>query len=217
MINQKGIYLLFLFVCGFSNFCFSQFEGRVYYEMTYVSSDPETLTFIDMLPKQSSLSIKGAEMLLSQSLAGGGSQAFITNSELKTSILVMKFMGQKFQVRMNEEEMTKLERAESFKIVEGHKTKVIAGYTCKQAFALSGKDSLEIYYAPELKTLGILPQFAELDGLPLQYEIAKGKMRISYQCTSVSAEKIDQAIFTVDDKITQIPFEQFAQSFAVSK
>lgn len=217
MINQKGIFLLILLVCGYSTICFSQFEGKVFYEMTYESSDPETQTFIGMLPKESSIAIKGAEMRLSQSLAGGGAQAFITNSELKTSTLVMKFMGQKFQVQMNEEEMMKLERAEPFKIVKGNKTKEIAGYTCNQAFALMGTDSLEIYYAPELKTNGILPQFAELDGLPLQYEIAKGKMRISYQCTSVSPEKIDPAIFIVDSKITQIPFEQFAQSFAVSK
>ncbi|NEN23172.1 hypothetical protein G3O08_06625 [Cryomorpha ignava] len=217
MINQKAPYLVFLFVFGFSNFCFSQFEGKVYYEMTYESNDPETLTFIDMLPKQSTMSIKGTQMRLNQSLAGGGSQAFITNSDLKTSILLMKFMGQEFQVKMNEMEMLKLEKAESFKIVDGTKTKVIAGYTCNQAFALSGKDSLEIYYAPELRTLCVLPQFADLKGIPLQYEIAKGKMRISFQCSSVSVEKIDQAVFTVDESIKQIPFEQFAQSFAVSK
>ena len=129
----------------------------------------------------------------------------------------MKFMGQEFQVRMNEEEMLKLERAESFKIVEGKKTKIIAGYTCNQAFALSGKDSLEIYYAPQLQTLCVLPQFADLKGIPLQYKIVKGAMRIYYQCTSVSVEKIDPAVFTVDESIIQIPFEQFSQSFAISK
>lgn len=216
MINQKALFLVFL-ICGTSNFCFSQFEGKLSYDMTYTSSDPEVLSFIEMLPKQSTLSVRGSEMRLNQSLAGGGSQAFITNSELKTSILLMKFMGQDFQVRMNEEEMMKLEKAESFKIVNGDKTKIIAGYTCKQAFALSGKDSLELYYAPELKTLCVLSQFEDLEGLPLQYEVIKGKMRISYQCTSVSAEKIDPAIFSVDENIKEIPFEQFSQSFAVSK
>lgn len=215
MISQKVYFLVFFL--GISQLCFGQFEGKIYYEMTYASDDPETQTFIDKLPKESTLSIKGTEMRLNQSLEGGGSQAFITNSKLKTSTLLMKFMGQEIQVKMNEEQMLKLESAETLKIIEGTKTKVIAGYQCKQAFALSGKDSLELYYSPQLQTQCVLPQFANLKGIPLQYEIVKGAMRMSYKCTAVSVEKINETEFTVDEKIMQIPFEQFAQSFAISK
>ncbi len=201
----------------FSSLAFGQFEGKLFYEVSYASEDKETLTFIGMLPKKSTLSIKDSQMRLSQSIAGGGSQAFITNSATNTSTLLMRFMGQEFQVKLNESDLMKLEQTANLKIIEGKNTKMIAGYNCKQSFAIQGTDTLEIYYAPELQTDCVLPQFADLKGIPLQYEVVKGKLRIAYSCESISTEPIEESTFLVDPKIKEIPFAQFAQSFAIAK
>ena len=92
-------FVLFIAFCV-SHLCYSQFEGIVLYEMTYSSTDPDTRSYIDMLPKESTLYVKGSQMRLDQPIAGGGSQAFITDLSANTSTLVMRLMGQKFQVNM---------------------------------------------------------------------------------------------------------------------
>ena len=217
MIKSIFTFFFLLFGTSFSNLAFGQFEGKLFYEVSYLSDDKETLTFIEMLPKESTLSIKDTQMRLSQSIAGGGSQAFITNSATNTSTLLMRFMGQEFQVKLNESELMKLEQTENLKIVEGTKTKVIADHKCLQSFAIQGSDTLEIYYAPELQTNCVLPQFADLKGIPLQYEVIKGKLRIAYSCKSISKETVADDVFSVDPKIKEIPFEQFAKSFAIAK
>ena len=217
MIRILPKYFTFILLFCISHLCFSQFEGMVYYEMAYSSSDPDTRSYIEMLPKESTLYIKDSQMRLDQPIAGGGSQSFITNSKTNTSTLVMRLMGQKFQVSMDGNEMQQLEKIQKLKIIEGNKTKKIFGYLCHQAFALSGKDSLEIYYAPELQTRCILPQFSDLKGLPLQYEIVNENIRIKYSCSKLTRETIAADVFEVDDDILKIPFEQFAQSFGITK
>jgi len=156
-------------------------------------------------------------MRLDQYIVGGGSQSFITNLTANTSTLVMRLMGQKFQVKMTSEEMQQLEKIQKLKIIEGKLTKIIGGYTCQQAFAISGNDSLEIYYLPQLKTRCILPQFADLKGLPLEYEIVNDHIRMKYSCNNISQKIIENSVFEVDDEVLKIPFEQFAQSFGISK
>lgn len=217
MIRVLLKYFILFFAFYVSHFCYSQFEGIVLYEMSYSSTDPDTRSYIDMLPKASTLYIKDSQMRLDQPIAGGGSQSFITNLSANTSTLVMRLMGQKFQVSMNGEEMQQLEKIQKLKIIEGTKTKEICGFLCHQAFALSGNDSLEIYYAPNLQTRCILPQFSDLKGLPLEYEIINDDIRIKYSCNKITRETIAKDVFEVDDKVLKIPFEQFAQSFAVSK
>lgn len=217
MIRVLHKYFILFFAFCVSDYCYSQFEGIVLYEMTYSSSDPDTQSYINMLPKESTLYIKDSQMRLNQPIAGGGSQSFITNLAANTSTLVIRLMGQKFQVRMTEQEMQQLEKIQKLPIIEGSKTKEICGYICRQAFALSGNDSLEIYYAPELQTRCILPQFSDLKGLPLEYEIVNDHIRIKYSCNNITRKTITKDVFEVDDEVLKIPFEQFAQSFGVPK
>lgn len=217
MIRNLLVYFILFFTFCNSHSCFSQFEGIVLYDMTYSSADPDTRSYITMLPKESVLYIKDTQTRFDQALTGGGFQSFITNSASNTSILLMRFMGQKFQVSLDGEEMQQLEKIQNLKIIEGTKTKEIYGYLCHQVFALSGNDSLEIYYTPDIKAPSILPQFSDLKGLPLQYEIINDHIRIKYSCNKIMAESIAKNVFEVDDDIQKIPFEQFAESFAVSK
>ena len=217
MIRGMLKYFILFFAFCVSHFCFSQFEGIVLYDIAYSSADPDSRSYIDMLPKESTLHIKGSQMRLDQPIAGGGSQSYITDLTTKTSILVMSLLGQKFQVTMSKIEMQQLEKIQKLKIIEGSKTKKIHGFICHQAFALSGNDSLEIYYAPELQTRCILPQFSELKGLPLEYEIINDHIRIKYSCNKISQKTIAKEVFEVDNEVLKIPFEQFAQSFEISK
>jgi|SRR5690554_1388449 len=217
MIKILSKYYIFILAFCIPNICLSQFEGVVHYEISYTSGDPDTRSYIDMLPKKSMLYIKGRQIRLDQPIAGGGSQSFITYPALNSSILVMRLMGQKFQVALSGEQMQEFEQIQKLEIVEGSETKEIHGFKCQQAFALMGNDSLEIFYAPDAKTPCIIPQFSNLKGLLLEYEIINDKIRIKYSCNKIIRESIADEIFDVNDTVLKIPFEQFAQSFAIPK
>lgn len=189
----------------------------MHYEISYSSNDPSTEAYIDMLPKESTLYIKDSQMRLQQPIAGGGLQAFISSPLENSCTLIMRLMGQKFQVTMTGEQIEQFEQIQKLEIIEGSKTKDIQGFKCRQAFALLGNDSLEIYYAPDAKTPCIIPQFADLKGLILEYEIINDNIRIKYSCNRISHESVSADLFKVDKTVLKLPFEQFAESFAVKK
>lgn len=206
-----------VFLLGLALSGWSQFEGKIFYNVTYQATDSNALPFLSMLPKESVLYIKDYQIRFNQSIAGGGAQSFIVNSALNTSTLVMQFMGQSFQVNLDGEELQQLELTQKLKIVEGTKTKEICGQVCNEAFALSNNDSLQIFYAPNLKTTCILPQFADLKGLPLEYEVLNEDLRIKYSCEKIEEKHLSLQIFDVSDDVPKIPFEQFAQAFAIPR
>ncbi len=209
--------LLFLFLLGIIELCNAQFEGRIEYAMSYQTSDVELKMYEDALPKKCTLLIHNEHLRFEQALAGGGKQAFVANANLGTSILLMNFLGQEFQVKMDESELLQLKKTKKLQMIESEKTKMIAGYLCKEAFAIDGADTLHIFYSPDIQTPTILPQFESLKGLPLQYEVVKGSLNILYVCTEVKTESVSLENFEVSDKIKEIPFAEFARSFAISK
>lgn len=216
-MKSRKYSILFLLMIGIVELCDAQFEGKIEYSISYHTNDASLKMYEDALPKKSTLLIHNEHMRFEQTLAGGGQQAFVANSDLGTSILLMNFLGQEFQVKMDEDDLMQLEKTKKFRIIEGKKTKMIAGHSSKEAFAIDGTDTLQIFYAPDIQTPTILPQFEDLKGLPLQYEVVKGELRITYICTNVKVESVDLANFEVSDAIKEIPFSEFARSFAVSK
>lgn len=208
---------LTLLMLGVGHFCHAQFEGEIKYAMTYSSEDTELQSLISSLPTKSTLLVKDNFTSFSQPIAGGGKQAFISNSTLGTSTLLMNFMGQPFQVKVNESDLLQLQQTKKLKIVKGKKKKHIAGFECFQAFAFSGKDTLEIYYTPKIKTPLILPQFENLSGLPMEYQLTRGNLTIRYLCTSITEEPIAASNFKIPDSVREIPFAEFAKAFAVAK
>lgn len=216
MINVQSPFVLLLIVF-FPLSIFAQFEGKIIYDVSYESSSAEIAPLITSLPAQSTLWLKNERSRFTQPVAGGGEQAFVSNAADGSTILLMQFLGQSFQVRMTQSEILELKPAADFKIVEGKLRKNIAGLECRQAFAISGSDSLEIYYTPEIEVPTILPQFKQLNGLPLEYEISRNDLHIRYRCSHLSQEAVADASFEISDEVKVIPFEQFARSFALTR
>ena len=129
----------------------------------------------------------------------------------------MSFMGQEFQVNLNEEQLLQLEQTKKLSLTKTEVTKTIAGYDCNLVKTQLEKTPIEIYYAPELKTPTVLPQFSELEGLPLKYEVVKGAVHMVYEAISVEHKSIPDMAFEISNQVKEIPFEKFAQSFAISK
>lgn len=208
---------LLLTLCCVSFLAFGQFEGTITYDIEYSTTDETMEQYLGSFPKQSTLKIKNELIRFDQSIAGGGTQSFISNANDTSTTLIMSIMGNAFQVNLTSKEIMQLEQAETFEIIETEESKMIAGYICKMAYAISGADSLKVYYTEEIKCQNIVPQLEKLNGFPLVYEVEKGNVRMKYTCKNISEDVIDESDFIVSSSIREIPFDDFARSFAVRK
>lgn len=213
------IKLLFsaLSILTFSAASFSQFEGRVAYEISYDAVDQAKQEMLSMLPKKSVLYVKGKRSLFEQEVAGGGRQAFFIDSEKGSGVLVMQFLGQSYKVEMSQEQIESLKKAKELDIISTNETATIADYSCQKSLAISDNDTLEVLFATDLKTASSVPPFAKVDGIPLKYELIRGGVKITYTAIEVKETSIEDSIFNSSPEMKSMNFEDFARSFAISQ
>jgi len=209
------IFFLCLLVLPMASF--SQFEGVIAYEVNYEALDASKKDLLSMLPQKSLLYIKGEHSLFEQEVAGGGKQAFYIDAGKGSGMLVMQFLGQGYKVEMNQEEIESLKKAKAldFNLTEGEQT--VSGYTCKKAVAISGTDTLKLFYSPELRSDSPVPPFAEVDGIPLKYEMIKGGVKMTYIATLVKKTTIEASTFKSAPDMKSMDFSDFAKSFAITQ
>lgn len=206
------VFFIFLFLSSAA-----QFEGRVLYTVEYEATDPSKEEMVSMLPDKSLLSVKGDLSLFEQQVAGGGRQAFIINAGKGSGILLMQFLGQEYKVEMSKEEIETLKETRKLKIFKTDEKKTVAGEPCSGALAISETDTLQVFYADHISSPATFPPFADIEGLPLEYELIRGGVKMKYKAVEIRKEEIDSKVFSVDPKINTIKFEDFARSFAITK
>lgn len=129
------------------------------------------------------------------------SSTTILDAKTNTAVILKEVSGQKLLIRLsadNWREKNKRYNGMVFKNVPG--TKVIAGYTCQQAVAERNDGyKLTVYYTRELlpENKDYDPQFKNLDGLPLEYEIANGNMKIRYTLTKLIQNPVPASKFDI--------------------
>lgn len=195
----------------------AQFEGKIIYHVEYEAIDDSKSDMLSMLPDQSVLTVKDDLSLFEQKVAGGGKQAFIVDASAGSGILIMQFLGQEYKVEMSKEEIETLKQARKLKIHKTEERKVIAGEPCLGALATSDTDTLQVFYAEDIKSSASFPPFAEIEGLPMEYELVRGGIIMKYSAISVVREEVDKTIFTTDPQMKSVNFEDFARSFAITQ
>jgi len=170
-----------------------------------------------MLPNKSVLYLKEEMSLFEQEVAGGGRQAFIIDAQKGSGILVMQFLGQGYKVEMSQEEIESLKKTEELNIVKTDELKTIAGFPCKKVLALTSSDTLEVFYTESLKSKSSFPPFAKIAGIPLQYELVRGGIKMKYTAMEVNETSLDGSLFTSAPAMKSMEFEDFARSFAISQ
>jgi len=213
---MKQVLLSITFLLFFLS-SFSQFEGRIVYSVDYEAPDPDKKEMISMLPKQSMLTVKGSLSLFEQEVAGGGRQAFIINAGQGSGILVMQFLGQEYKVEMSKDDIETLKETRKLDIHKSEEEKTIAGEPCLGALAMSDTDTLRVYYTKNITSNATFPPFAEIEGLPLEYELVRGGVKMKYKAVEIIRETVDPKVFAVDPTMNSIKFKDFARSFAVEK
>lgn len=217
MIRRSKILIALsaVFFCG--QFAYGQFEGKVLYKVNYKSEDPAISGFMNMLPNESSLLVKGTQSRFEQNVMGGGKQIFVNNSSDQSSTLVLNYFGEEFKVNFKREDLEMMEKAQSVKIVETQEEKEILGIKCKKAVAFMGSDTLSVYYNESMYTGTMLPQFSAINGLALEYEIVHNGLYMHFEAMEIQASNVPLESFEISGAIREVPFSDFAKSFAAQK
>jgi hypothetical protein len=211
------VFYIILFIINLPLSSFSQFEGVVAYEVTYEALDESKQEMLSMLPKKSLLYIKNKLSLFEQEVAGGGRQAFYIDAEKGAGVLVMQFLGQGYKVEMSQDEIESLKKAKELEIIPTKEKKTIAGYMCNKALAISDTDTLELFYSNELESESSVPPFANVNGIPLKYELIRGGVKMIYTAVEVKEATIDESKFNAAPNMKSMAFADFARSFAISQ
>jgi GLPGLI family protein len=129
------------------------------------------------------------------------SSVTIYDSKTGSGVILKEVNGQKLLIRMNEENWNqKNRRFLNLNFTKSNESKMIAGYSCIKASA-STSDGFEITVfftrdlIPENKSYD--PSFKNLDGLPLEYELKKGTLRIKYSLASINLNPVPESKFDI--------------------
>lgn len=125
----------------------------------------------------------------------------IHDSRTGTAVVLQEISGQKLLIRMTADNWKeKNKRYEGITFTNTNETKTIAGYKCIKAVAtMKDGSSFTVYYTkdiiPENAEYDI--QFKNLDGLPLEYELTNGTLKIKYTVSKINMNPVPASKFDI--------------------
>lgn len=129
------------------------------------------------------------------------SSTTIHDSKTGSAVVLREVSGQKLLIRMTPENwQEKNRRYGGITFVNTNETKTIAGYNCIKAEAkLNDGSTFTVFYTPE-----IVPEnkeydyhFKNLNGLPLEYELTQGKLKIKYTVSRINMNPVPASKFDI--------------------
>jgi hypothetical protein len=144
--------------------------------------------------------IKG-NMSRSETVSGLASFTVIHDENAGTAVVLREVNGQKLLIRMTAENwQDRNKRYQGIHFTNTSETKTIAGYKCVKAVGKT-QDSLSIivYYTKDIipDNKDYDPEFKTLEGLPLEYELTKGSIVISYTLASINLNPVPASKFDI--------------------
>jgi len=125
----------------------------------------------------------------------------IHDSRTGTAVILQEISGQKLLIRMTAENWKeKNRRYENISFVSTNETKTIAGYKCIKATANMKDGSVfTVYYTKEIipENAGYSAEFSNLDGLPLEYELTQGSLKIKYTVSKINMNPVPASKFDI--------------------
>jgi len=124
-----------------------------------------------------------------------GNETNIHDAKTGNAVILKEFSGQKLMITLNKENwIEKNKHFGDIKFELTNETKIIAGFTAKKAIATmaNGNKTFIVYYAPDLQVANkdYDPTFANLPGLPMEYEIEAGSLKFKYTVSKISFDPV---------------------------
>ena len=167
-------------------------------EITTGSKDPKLADAFD--GAKTTIYIKGNESR-SEMVSALFTSTTIHDAKTGTAVVMREVSGQKLLIRLTADDWKdKNKRYEGISFKDTTGTKVIAGYTTTKAVAtLPDGSTFTVYY-----TKDIIPenreyeyQFRSLAGLPLEYEMNQGNLKIKYTVSQINLNPVPASKFDI--------------------
>ena len=144
--------------------------------------------------------IKGS-MSRSEMTSALASFTSIHDARTGTAVILQEISGQKLLIRMTAENWKdKNKRYEGISFSNTTETKTIAGYKCTKAVAtMHDGSNFTVYYTKEIipENADYDIQFKNLDGLPLEYELSQGTLKIKYTVSRINMNPVPASKFDI--------------------
>ncbi len=125
----------------------------------------------------------------------------IHDARTGTAVVLQEISGQKLLIRMTAENWKdKNKRYEGISFTNTNETKTIAGYKCTKAIAtMKDGSSFSVFYTKEIipDNTEYETQFKNLGGLPLEYELVNGKLKIKYTVSKINMNPVPASKFDI--------------------
>ena len=122
-----------------------------------------------------------------------GNETNIHDAKSGNAVILKEFSGQKLMITLNKDNWaSKNKNLGNIKFELTGETKTINGYNTKKAIATVNSKTFIVYYAPDLQVVNkdYDPTFANLPGLPMEYEIESGQLRFKYTVSKINFDPV---------------------------
>lgn len=129
------------------------------------------------------------------------SSTIIFDANTGFAVILKEVSGQKLLIRLNPENWSERSKAyEGLIFKNTAETKEIAGYKCIKAVGQTKSGiTLTVFYTRELipENKDYDPAFKTLEGLPLEYELTNGDIRIRYRINKINLNPVPASKFDI--------------------
>jgi GLPGLI family protein len=129
------------------------------------------------------------------------SSTVIFDASTGFGVILKEVSGQKLLIRLNPDNWKERNRPYDGMVFKTtSETKEIAGYKCQKATATTKSGStITVFYTKDLLTENkeYDPPFRNLEGLPLEYDLASGDVKISYKVSRISLNPVPVSKFDI--------------------
>ena len=173
-----------------------------------------------LMPKEMEMQFKDGLLKTELSFAVGMIKiAFLSDQKNKKLYELMKFMKKKnYATRNNDEVNLMMNDIPPHKITPGNATKMIAGYTCKNAMVEVKNDTIdyefELWYTEELgsKDLNWCSPFSPIQGVLMEYQIERFDVTMKFTAKSVEVEDFPEDEFLIPENYKKISYQEMREN-----
>ncbi len=175
-------------------------EGTLVYNMSVEtgSGEPKIADMFD--GATTTINLRGP-MSRTELVSSLGREATIHDAAKGTGVVLKDYSGQKLMITLTAQDWADNNKKYDGIVFENtNETQIIAGFNCKKAIAkLKNGTSFIVFYTTEvnLANKSYDEQFKTLPGLPVQYEMQSGNMKLKFTLASINYNPVPASKFEI--------------------
>lgn len=194
-------------------------EGIITYEITYPKPIADK-SMEKLMPKEMDVQFKGGHLKTELSFGYGMINiAYLSNHKKKELNEMLVFLKKgKFATRDQASITEMMKSIPPHKITPGNATKMIAGYTCKNAIIEVRDDTtsydFECWYTEELgdPEINWCSPFSPIKGMLMEYQIERLDVAMKFTASQVKLIQIPDEEFSIPDGYKKISCEKMKEN-----